>query len=145
VTRRRRPTPKAKPWEPFRFSHVAEHGGKVYGNDRYTVTLHELYPDDDPDHIGPSLTVLGIHTHTRSAIGAHDWRHFQRIKNELCGPEREGVELYPAESRLVDSANEFWVWVLPAGERFPFGFADRNIGGPNPEPHRERWRQRRST
>jgi hypothetical protein len=26
------------------------------------------------------------------------------IKNELVGPEHEAVELYPAESRLVDSA-----------------------------------------
>ena len=41
----------------------------------------------------------------------HDWRDLQRIKTELVGPECEGLELYPAESRLVDVANQFHLWV----------------------------------
>lgn len=57
----------------------------------------------------------------------HDWRHLQRIKNEICGPEFEAVELYPAESRLVDTANQFHLFVLPRGEKFPFGYKDRLI------------------
>jgi len=36
-----------------------------------------------------------------------DWRHFQRIKNELIGEENEAVELYPAQSRLVDTTNQY--------------------------------------
>jgi hypothetical protein len=36
----------------------------------------------------------------------HDWRDLQRIKNQLVGPECEAVELYPAESRKVDTANQ---------------------------------------
>jgi hypothetical protein len=51
-----------------------------------------------------------------------DWRHFQQIKNQLCGAEREGVELYPAESRVVDCANQFHLWVLPVGLRVPLGY-----------------------
>jgi hypothetical protein len=35
----------------------------------------------------------------------HDWRELQRIKNEIVGDEIEAVELYPAESRLLDTAN----------------------------------------
>ena len=37
----------------------------------------------------------------------HDWRAMQRIKNSVLGPEWEGVEIYPAESRLVDTSNQY--------------------------------------
>lgn len=57
----------------------------------------------------------------------HDWRHLQQIKNDVCGPEAEAVELYPAESRLVDQANQYHLWVLPPGERFPFGKTKRAV------------------
>lgn len=134
---KRKPTPP-RPWQPIRFSHIArgphyegvpeEQLPRVYGNDRYTVTRHEIRNVEEPE--GPTMTVLGIHTRTRAAVGAHDWRHFQRIKNEVAGPEREACELYPAESRLTDEANEYWLWVLPEGERFPFGFDDRRVSGP---------------
>ena len=57
-----------------------------------------------------------------------DWRHFQRIKNELVGPECEGVELYPAESRLVDTGNKFSIWCMPDPSfRFPFGWIERDV------------------
>jgi hypothetical protein len=66
---------------------------------------------------------LSIKTHDRSA--RHDFRDLQRIKNELVGPEFEAVELFPAESRLVDGANQYHLWVF---ERpFTFGFMDRLI------------------
>lgn len=57
---------------------------------------------------------------------AHDWLAFQRIKNELAGSEIEAVELYPAESRLVDSANRYLLWCYAPGERAPWGFQERN-------------------
>ncbi len=41
-----------------------------------------------------------------------DWRELQRIKNELVGAETEGVELFPAESRLVDATNLTIMYVL---------------------------------
>lgn len=69
--------------------------------------------------------LLSIRTTQRDA--RHDWREFQRIKNELCGPECEAVELYPAESRLLDTANQFFLFVLPAGDRAPFGFTQRTV------------------
>lgn len=59
---------------------------------------------------------------------AHDWRHFQAIKNEIAGWEREAVELYPAESRLVDGSNQYHLWVLGAGEQLPVGFDERGVG-----------------
>src|SRR5581483_2077276 len=57
-----------------------------------------------------------------------DWRHFQQIKNELVGPEFEAVELFPAESRLVDMDNEYHLWVnTETGFRFPFGYGRRHV------------------
>ena len=53
------------------------------------------------------------------------WRDKQRIKNELCGPEWEAVELFPAESRLVDTANQYHLWCTE--NRFPLGFNTRMI------------------
>lgn len=57
-----------------------------------------------------------------------DWRHFQRIKNELVGEECEGVELYPAESRKVDSSNKYHIWASPnPAFRFPIGWTERDV------------------
>jgi len=53
-----------------------------------------------------------------------NWKHHQQIKSELIGPECEAVELFPAESRLIDTTNEYHLWVNPnPGYRFPFGFS----------------------
>ncbi len=41
-----------------------------------------------------------------------DWRVFQWIKNQLVGEENEGVEIYPPESRLIDTCNQFHLWVF---------------------------------
>lgn len=57
-----------------------------------------------------------------------NWRHFQQIKNELIGPEYEAMELFPAESRLVDAGNEYHLWVhATPGFRFPVGYHRRLV------------------
>jgi hypothetical protein len=66
---------------------------------------------------------------------SRDWRDFQRIKNELVGPENEAVELYPAESRKVDTANQFHLWVLAdPTQRWPIGFNERLLVTTDLEP-----------
>lgn len=59
-----------------------------------------------------------------------DWRHMQRIKNTLCGPEREAIECYPAESRLVDTKNNRTLWVLAEGVRIGLGWENRMVTYP---------------
>lgn len=54
----------------------------------------------------------------------HDWAVFQRIKNELFGPESVAIEIYPATSELVDKCNIYHLWILPAGFRIPFTLAN---------------------
>jgi hypothetical protein len=62
------------------------------------------------------------------ACDIRDWRHFQQIKNEICGEEREGFELYPRESRKVDTSNKFHIWVLPDGiSMSAVGWLERDV------------------
>ena len=106
-----------------------EKKGKVFINDTYQVIIHEAkVPNGFPDMIWLSIRRLD-----REPI--RDWRHMQAIKNELVGEENEGVELYPAESRLVDSANQYHMWVLKeSGIIFPFGMTgSRNVTTEVPE------------
>jgi hypothetical protein len=91
---------------------------EVWLNDKYQVALRRLVPE--------VMIHLSIKRLDRQPI--HDWRELQEIKNQLVGPECEGVELYPAESRVVDTANQFHLWVCPkVGEKFPFGFDEGRI------------------
>lgn len=73
----------------------------------------------------PEDRILHIHYHRRDRAPIRDWRIGQRIKNQLAGPEWEAVEIYPAESRLVDSANEYHLWAVPWA--FPFGFGEADL------------------
>lgn len=103
------------------------HGGdclvEVYGNERYTVLRRVQEPVEEG---AARLIWLSLHTHDRQAL--QDWRELQQIKNQLIGPECEAVQLYPAESRLVDTSNEAHVWgVDDPTFRFPFGYHERLV------------------
>jgi hypothetical protein len=66
-----------------------------------------------------------------------DWRHFQAIKNQLVGEECEGIELYPAESRLVDTSNKYHLWCHTDSRfRFPVGFDYRDLKDADPKRNR---------
>lgn len=75
----------------------------------------------------PRMVWLSIRRLERCRL-PRDWRDLQRIKNEILGPEREACELFPAESRLNDEADQFHLWAF-ADERmyYPFGYADRVV------------------
>ena len=72
-----------------------------------------------------------VHLNIRRRDGAaviRDWRHFQWIKNQLVGEECEAIELYPAESRKVDSSNKYHLYAAPDPEfRFPVGWETRDV------------------
>ncbi|MBU1012052.1 MAG: hypothetical protein KKG99_03545 [Bacteroidetes bacterium] len=50
------------------------------------------------------------------------WTHKQQIKNDICGEDREAIEIFPAMSRIVDTCNQFHLWVYPEGYIIPTGF-----------------------
>lgn len=68
---------------------------------------------------------LSFKTHDKQA--RHDWREMQRIKNELCGDETEAIEIYPMESRLVDTANQYHLFVFK-DYKLDLGFKERLVG-----------------
>jgi hypothetical protein len=94
---------------------------EIYVNSRYQVSVHRSFPTRGE---GPELIHLSIKTIEKTAD--HDWRDFQRIKNELIGPEQEAFELYPAESRLVDTSNQFHIWCFK-DMGMPVGFTERLV------------------
>jgi hypothetical protein len=61
------------------------------------------------------LHILITHFSGTSVTPWHDWVIFQQIKNELVGTEQEMVELYPAESRLLNSSHMYHLWGKKGG------------------------------
>lgn len=113
--KRKKGTP---PWTPFERAESdlspLERGDEIWINSRYIVYSRRIPSEDATTY----LVHLSIKRIDRTVI--HDWRDLQRIKNELAGLEWEGIELYPAESRLVDTANQYHLWCFPF--QMPFGF-----------------------
>lgn len=102
-----------------------------FANSRYQVLVNY---EDVPGW--PPLVHLKIKAHDKRCV--RDWRDMQRIKNEICGTEAEGVELYPEEGRLVDEVNEFHIYVLHPSTGFPFGRKSRATAPPELPPRDEK-------
>lgn len=87
--------------------------GERWENDHYQVIKRTL-------PAGPWGRI--VHLTFRNVDGSRrrDWREFQRIKNELVGEEFDAVEVYPAQSRVVDTADHYHLWVL-LDQPVPFG------------------------
>lgn len=96
---------------------------EVWSNDLYEATVEHHLTDD-----GHEWSYITLKRFDRHAV--RDWRHLQSIKNEVTDPEREAIEIFPAESRLMDEANQYHLWVLPAGEVIGFGQRFRSVGRP---------------
>lgn len=93
-------------------------GAEVYLSDKFQVEVRRTGDDR-----GVWLSIK-----RRDKLPIRDWRDLQGIKNALVGRECEAVELFPAESRLVDSANQYHLWAInDPSYRFPFGFNDRLV------------------
>lgn len=94
-------------------------GSEYWINGLYQVQVRR-FPNEQTAH-------LNIRRRDGKAI-FRDWRHFQWIKNQLIGEECEAVELYPAESRMVDASNKYHLFCStnPAF-RFPFGMPNRDV------------------
>jgi len=126
-----------KAWTPFERATINPRSGlgqlgidvikdafdEIWINSYYQVCLKRiLAPTGWPcDMIHLSIKRLDKHP-------LHDWRHFQWIKNELIGEENEAIEIYPAESRLVDTSNQYHLWVFSDPEmKIPLGFGERSV------------------
>ena len=106
----------------------------IYRNSRYQVHVRRLKAHDG----GPDLIHLSFRRLDRGIVVPY--RDKMRIKDEFIGPECEGIELFPARSREVDTANHYHLWIIDDPTfRFPFGFTRRlvteaTIGDARQEP-----------
>lgn len=83
-----------------------------YLNNRYSVQISDEATD------WGLVVHLWIRRHDGEMV--RSWSDMQRIKNELMGPERVAVEVFPPVSELIDNANIAHLWVMPAGFTLPF-------------------------
>jgi hypothetical protein len=113
---------------------------KLRADEVWINSIYQVNIDRAPDAVQPGFAPmihLSIKRRDKSAV--HDWRDLQRIKNELVGPEHEAMELYPAEARLVDTANQYHLWVLAnPDDRIPFGWTARAVDSAHPPGGRQR-------
>jgi hypothetical protein len=91
---------------------------ETWRNDLYQVEVRRN-PEERAAHLNIRRT---------DGFPGRDWRHFQQIKNELIGPECEAIELYPAESRKVDTSNKYHLYCSTDPTfRFPVGWEKRDV------------------
>jgi hypothetical protein len=119
------------PWTPFEPCKIPDaddpsvvldkRPAAIFRNSRYQVTVYIR------EEVQPFGTVAHLSFKVHDKQAHHDWRDMQRIKNEICGPECDAVEVFPAESKLVDAANQYHLFVFQEF-RLPFGFQTRLVG-----------------
>jgi len=125
-TQRRRWTKLEERTEPFNMlchdGTVSESSEKLrmYHNSRYVVLRTET------DDVVNGENEIELAIEARDGSARIDWRDLQQIKNELLGEEAEAVQVFPAESRLVDTCNTFHLWTTKS-YKCPFGFRDRHV------------------
>ena len=82
---------------------------KAYSNNRYVVMIYE----NSLTTSGPATRCM-IQKIDNTPILNH-WSEIQKIKNEIFGEEVTAVEYYPAQSKLVDDYNIYWIWIFDSG------------------------------
>jgi hypothetical protein len=95
-------------------------GERVFCNSLYQVNMRDITGGADVKCIHLSIKRL-------DKAARRDWRHFQWIKNELLGDEWCGIEVYPPESHLVDTSNQYHMWCFESDEHFGFMWKERLV------------------
>jgi hypothetical protein len=89
---------------------------KMFLSEHYQVAIDKEVPHG---FAGTVVWWLSIKRIDREPI--MDWRDLQAIKSALCGAEAEAIQLFPAESRVVDTSNQYhlYVFMKQGGQRLP--------------------------
>lgn len=128
MEQRRRMTARRRTTEWLPFEEVVPSpqgpGSRYFANNRYEVEVR-----DAPN----GLTYLSIKRLKKAAV--HDWRELWRVKNEITHPDREAFELYPGAWRLVDTSNQYHLFVLPLGLAMNVGFVGADVTDDPPDTY----------
>ena len=117
---------------------------EIYGNSIYLVYVDRNTPLAYGELEGK---VTHISIKRKDKRPCNDWRDFQEIKNEVCGEEWEGLQIYPSESRMTDTSNQYHLWCTPPDLMIPLGWTTREVLTEDVEPKKgtigQRYRGRR--
>lgn len=100
---------KETPFKEFDINSVrAKYEGltRAFANNRYIVQI-----DDNAETSKGKCIRAMIQTLDDKPIVNH-WSELQRIKNEIFGKEKVGIEFYPKVSELIDDHNIYWLWIV---------------------------------
>ena len=105
-----------------------EYFAEIYVNNIYQVAVYRNDDADELVHI-PELkgrcTWLSIKRKDKRPV--NNWQDMQTIKNRLVGTNCDAIQLFPSENRMVNTANQYHLIVLPEGEKIPFGWQQRTV------------------
>lgn len=82
---------------------------RAFRNTKFMVMVY----DDSLVSTGTAIKVL-VQKHDDTPFINH-WAEMQNIKNEIFGKETVAIEYYPAESKLINLHNIYWMWIYPEG------------------------------
>lgn len=101
---------------------------EMWWNRRYVVLRRRLDPPDVLFAGHRPLKWWHLQIWRQDGQPIHRWEDLQRIKSELVGKRAEALELYPRESRVVNQAHVYHLWVWQ-GKRIPIGPIQRMVKG----------------
>jgi hypothetical protein len=114
-----RATGKDGNYQMFDGTHIFD----IWKNSIYTV-MTRVIRSSDPE--APEIIHLSIKRNDKAPI--LKWRDMQKIKNDLVGSECEAIQIFPAESRLVDTSNQYHLYCFnDPTYRIPFGYQERFV------------------
>ena len=104
-------------------------GQKLLPPDGEEVFVNSLYQVNKRPELleNGELSFWHLSIKRRDKAPGLPWRHKQYIKNDLCGPETTAIEVFPPESKLVDTANQYHLWVFPDPDLLPFIWQTRFV------------------
>ena len=114
--------------EQARLGLTKEDGSEVYVNNIYQVMVYRGHEADELVHIDElkgKCTWLSIKRKDKRPV--NNWQDMQTMKNRLVGTECDAFQMFPAESRMVNTANQYHLIVLPEGQALPFGWGNRAV------------------
>jgi hypothetical protein len=105
----------------------AQKNDVIYLSEHYQVAI-----DKHVEHGFPGQMIWHLSIKRIDKEPIMDWRDLQTIKNQLAGPEIEAIQVFPAESRLVDTSNQYhlWAFMKTGGKRavrLPIGWNVRMV------------------
>ena len=100
----------------------------MYINEIYVVFV---YRGADADKMVNVAELKGKCTHIsmkrKDKRPMNNWQDMQTIKNRLVGTEIDAIQIFPAESRLMNTANQYHLFCFPPEVRLPVGWDERLV------------------